>query len=172
MDFRTSQWAPLAINSVKTVHNPSYKAYKSVSSMKGRAVRATLVLVPLFGLHLMVTIYRPSDGGCVWMEIYYYCDYLLDGLQGAMVALIFCYLNGEVQNLLRRTYGHHLSLHSTAFRTGHRSSSLSGRSQNTMHTMVGLDNTTSATLEHADCPGGAPLLHRPHTGSSEKEERL
>ncbi|KAF0305526.1 Calcitonin gene-related peptide type 1 receptor [Amphibalanus amphitrite] len=140
--------------------------------MKGRAVRATLVLVPLFGLHLMVTIYRPSDGGCVWMEIYYYCDYLLDGLQGAMVALIFCYLNGEVQNLLRRTYGHHLSLHSTAFRTGHRSSSLSGRSQNTMHTMVGLDNTTSATLEHADCPGGAPLLHRPHTGSSEKEERL
>ncbi|KAF0303073.1 hypothetical protein FJT64_024921 [Amphibalanus amphitrite] len=35
MDFRTSQWAPLVINSVKTVHNPSYKAYKSVSSMQG-----------------------------------------------------------------------------------------------------------------------------------------
>ena len=26
MDFRTSQWAPLVINSVQTVHNPSYKA--------------------------------------------------------------------------------------------------------------------------------------------------
>ena len=77
----------------------------------------------------------------------------------------------QVQNLLRRTYGHHLSLHSPAFRTGHRSSSLSGRSQNTMHTMVGLDNTTSAALEPADCQGGAPLLHRPRAGS-EKEERL
>ena len=61
-----------------------------------RAVRATLVLVPLFGLHLVVTIYRPAHGTCVWMQIYYYGDYLLDGLQGAMVALIFCYLNGEV----------------------------------------------------------------------------
>ena len=61
-------------------------------------MRATLVLVPLFGLHLIVTIYRPAHGACVWMQIYYYGDYLLDGLQGAMVALIFCYLNGEVRH--------------------------------------------------------------------------
>lgn len=64
-----------------------------------RAVRATLILVPLFGLHLMVTMYRPTRGSCTWMEAYYYADYLLDGLQGAMVALIFCYLNGEVSSL-------------------------------------------------------------------------
>ena len=46
-----------------------------------KAVRATLVLVPLFGLHFVVTIYRPPDKGCDWIEVYYYVDYLLDGLQ-------------------------------------------------------------------------------------------
>ncbi|KAF0294148.1 hypothetical protein FJT64_008165 [Amphibalanus amphitrite] len=44
MDFRTSQWAPLVINSVKTVHNPSYKAYKSVSSMQGQRYLALVVI--------------------------------------------------------------------------------------------------------------------------------
>ena len=75
-----------------------------------------------------------------------------------------------MQNLLRRSYGHHLSLHSPSFRTGHRSSSLSGRSQNTMHTMVGLEHTSSA-LETASSPGAAPLLQRVGN-TSEKEARL
>jgi len=61
-----------------------------------KAVKATLVLVPLFGLHFGVTIYRPQSGICWWQEIYVYLDILLDGLQGAAVALIFCYINGEV----------------------------------------------------------------------------
>ena len=65
-----------------------------------KAVRATLVLLPLFGTHFVVTIYRPPSipGSCEWIEIYYYVDYILDGLQGFLVALIFCYVNGEVGN--------------------------------------------------------------------------
>ena len=63
-----------------------------------KAVRATLVLLPLFGTHFVVTIYRPPSipGSCKWIELYYYVDYILDGLQGFLVALIFCYVNGEV----------------------------------------------------------------------------
>ena len=61
-----------------------------------KAVRATLVLVPLFGLHFVITIYRPKDNGCEWIESYHYVNALLDGLQGALVAIIFCYGNGEV----------------------------------------------------------------------------
>ncbi|EFX69925.1 GPCR-like protein, family B [Daphnia pulex] len=69
-----------------------------------KAVRATLVLVPLFGLHFVVTIYRPSKDGCDWMEFYHYANALLDGLQGFLVAIIFCYGNGEVHYLLKRSY--------------------------------------------------------------------
>jgi hypothetical protein len=64
-----------------------------------KAVKATLVLVPLFGLHFAITIYRPQSGVCQWQELYVYLDILLDGLQGAVVALIFCYVNGEVLSL-------------------------------------------------------------------------
>lgn len=64
-----------------------------------KAVKATLVLVPLFGLHFGITMYRPQSGICQWQELYIYLDILLDGLQGAVVALIFCYVNGEVMSL-------------------------------------------------------------------------
>ncbi len=71
----------------------------SINSCR-KAVRATFVLVPLFGMHFMVTLYRPTSGDltCAWISAYYYVNDLLDGLQGGLVALIFCYANGEVRN--------------------------------------------------------------------------
>ncbi|GIY84728.1 calcitonin gene-related peptide type 1 receptor [Caerostris extrusa] len=69
-----------------------------------KAVRATLVLIPLFGLHFFLVIYKPHSGKCGILQAYTYFSYAMDGLQGCMVALIFCYLNGEVLYLLRRTH--------------------------------------------------------------------
>ena len=69
-----------------------------------KAVRATLVLVPLFGLHFILTIYRPQNQGCEWTELYHYFNALLDGLQGLLVAIIFCYANGEVSRLATHQY--------------------------------------------------------------------
>ncbi|XP_035216080.1 calcitonin gene-related peptide type 1 receptor-like isoform X2 [Stegodyphus dumicola] len=74
-----------------------------------KAVRATLVLVPLFGLHFFLVIYRPQSGECSVLEGYSYFSYVMDGLQGLLVSLIFCYLNGEVQGLLMRSF-HRLRL--------------------------------------------------------------
>ncbi|XP_035225931.1 calcitonin gene-related peptide type 1 receptor-like, partial [Stegodyphus dumicola] len=68
-----------------------------------KAVRATLVLVPLFGLHFFLVIYRPQYGECTALEGYTFLSYSMDGLQGFLVSLIFCYLNGEIQGLLRRS---------------------------------------------------------------------
>ncbi|XP_054720653.1 calcitonin gene-related peptide type 1 receptor-like [Uloborus diversus] len=69
-----------------------------------KAVRATLVLVPLFGLHFFLVIYRPQGGECLVLEIYSFLSYTMDGLQGLLVSLIFCYLNGEVIDLIRRSW--------------------------------------------------------------------
>ncbi|KAG8186925.1 hypothetical protein JTE90_000398 [Oedothorax gibbosus] len=68
-----------------------------------KAVRATLVLVPLFGLHFFLVMYRPQSGDCLMLEGYSYFAYAMDGLQGLLVSLIFCYLNGEVIELIRRS---------------------------------------------------------------------
>ncbi|XP_063224840.1 calcitonin gene-related peptide type 1 receptor-like [Bacillus rossius redtenbacheri] len=79
-------------------------SYSHESLQYRKAVRATLVLIPLFGLHFVVTIYRPSSGICHWEEYYVYADTLLDGLQGAFVAVIFCYWNSEIRSNLQRSY--------------------------------------------------------------------
>ncbi|PNF38042.1 hypothetical protein B7P43_G02350 [Cryptotermes secundus] len=83
-----------------------------------KAVKATLVLVPLFGLHFGITMYRPQSGICQWQELYIYLDILLDGLQGAAVALIFCYVNGEVHSLMRRSYRNFLELRNPSLSAG------------------------------------------------------
>ncbi|KAK2706359.1 calcitonin gene-related peptide type 1 receptor-like isoform X2 [Artemia franciscana] len=69
-----------------------------------KAVKATLFLIPLFGTHLFATIYRPTKGSCELVELYSYLNLLLDGLQGSLVSIIFCYSNNEIHNLLRRSY--------------------------------------------------------------------
>ena len=64
-----------------------------------KAVHATVVLLPLFGLHWLLTLYRPQEGAhCIWKNVYKYMNVVLDGLQGLMVAIAFCYRNGEVEN--------------------------------------------------------------------------
>ncbi|KAF8795858.1 Calcitonin gene-related peptide type 1 like protein [Argiope bruennichi] len=77
--------------------------YKKIFLRK--AVRATLVLVPLFGLHFCIIIYRPPQSTrCDLLTAYTYFSHAMDGLQGLLVSLIFCYMNGEVIYLQKRTY--------------------------------------------------------------------
>uniref|UniRef100_A0A914WTE7 G-protein coupled receptors family 2 profile 2 domain-containing protein n=1 Tax=Plectus sambesii TaxID=2011161 RepID=A0A914WTE7_9BILA len=63
-----------------------------------KAVRATLILLPVFGLHFLLTIYRLP---ILAHEIF---NLLLDGLQGFFVAIIICYTNGRVTECLHKTW--------------------------------------------------------------------
>ncbi len=63
-----------------------------------KAVKATMVLLPLFGLHWLLTLYRPQGGHCIWLTFYKYLNVSLDGLQGLAVSVAFCYRNAEVRN--------------------------------------------------------------------------
>lgn len=69
-----------------------------------KAVRATLILVPLFGLHFFLVIYHPQSSNCEILEVYSYFSHAMDGFQGMIVAIIFCYVNNEVLYLLKRSY--------------------------------------------------------------------
>jgi len=68
------------------------------------AVQACSVLVPLFGLQWLVTFYRLNSGGCYLLAAYKYTDVLLDSLQGFIVSVTFCYRNGEIITLLKRSH--------------------------------------------------------------------
>lgn len=56
-----------------------------------------MMVVPLFGLQYIVTIYRPMEIGCEWYDFYQIINNVIEGGTGAVVALIYCYTNSEVQ---------------------------------------------------------------------------
>ncbi|XP_077554628.1 calcitonin gene-related peptide type 1 receptor-like isoform X3 [Haemaphysalis longicornis] len=65
-----------------------------------KAVRATLILLPLLGLHYLMTPFRP-DKGSIFLA-YEIISVLVTSLQGLCVALLFCFFNGEVLSVLRK----------------------------------------------------------------------
>uniref|UniRef100_A0A668AK56 Growth hormone releasing hormone receptor 2 n=1 Tax=Myripristis murdjan TaxID=586833 RepID=A0A668AK56_9TELE len=68
---------------VNQSEGPSYK----------RLLRSTLLLVPLFGLHYVVFALFPDSVGT---GPRLYLELLLGSFQGFIVALLYCFLNGEV----------------------------------------------------------------------------
>lgn len=94
-------------NIIRVLITKLQATHSNEPSQYRKAVRAVLVLVPLFGLHFLLTISLPNAGHCIAIDLYYYFGHLIDGLQGFIVSLIFCYFNGEVMNLLKRSYNRH-----------------------------------------------------------------
>ncbi|KAL5007063.1 hypothetical protein ScPMuIL_015869 [Solemya velum] len=68
-----------------------------------RALRATFVLIPLFGVQLFLTIYRPPANTPSGLEYDRMSAFVMNS-QGFFVALIFCFVNGEVHSHLKRTW--------------------------------------------------------------------
>ncbi|CAI9532686.1 unnamed protein product [Staurois parvus] len=67
-----------------------------------RLTKSTLLLIPLFGVHYMVfTVFQmPSFSECqIWFEL------CVGSFQGLVVAILYCFLNTEVQGELKRKWG-------------------------------------------------------------------
>ncbi|XP_061180321.1 calcitonin gene-related peptide type 1 receptor-like [Saccostrea echinata] len=73
-----------------------------------RAVKATFVLIPLFGIQLFVTLYRvpiSKEGGIEYERF----TIVVDHSQGVFVAILFCYINGEVISNLKKSWRRRLN---------------------------------------------------------------
>lgn len=66
--------------------------------------KATLFLMPIFGSQFLLTAFRPNTTNCTAEQIYYYVTYAVEGLQGFIVAMLYCYVNKEVRMLIKATY--------------------------------------------------------------------
>jgi hypothetical protein len=79
-----------------------------ISQQTKTTVRVTAFLIPLFGFHILVISNRSivPDNSCAAQDIYTYISYVIEVLQGVMVAILFCYMNSEVhremKNALRK----------------------------------------------------------------------
>lgn len=64
-----------------------------------KAVRATLILVPLFGLHFILIPFRP-DQGSTFERAYQTFSAILVSMQGFCVACLFCFANHDVHQTM------------------------------------------------------------------------
>ncbi|KAL8561875.1 hypothetical protein ACOMHN_046999 [Nucella lapillus] len=120
----------------------------SEESQYRRAVKATLIMIPLLGVNNLVLLVRPHMGRVgilVWKVI----SAFLVAYQGASVALIFCFFNGEVMTLLRRKWSQWR--HSGGYDPAGGGLLSGGRHRSTSHTLaVTLDE--SGACSATTCP--------------------
>lgn len=127
------------------------QAHPNEPSNYRKALKATFVLLPLFGLQQFAVIYRPHTGTKVDF-IYEIVQTVFINTQGAIVSLIFCFLNGEVHTYLRNCIGRHTKLGSSL--NYNRKSSMSSATQ---FTSVASARRATKQYETSDSAGYIPL---------------
>ncbi|MBN3298019.1 CALCR protein, partial [Amia calva] len=90
------------LNIVRVLVTKLRDTHRAESNMYMKAVRATLILVPLLGIQFVVVPWRPENR--LAGEIYDYVMNVLMHYLGLLVSTIFCFFNGEVQAALKRQW--------------------------------------------------------------------
>ncbi|XP_038175374.1 calcitonin receptor [Arvicola amphibius] len=90
------------LNIVRVLVTKLRQTHQAEAYMYLKAVKATMVLVPLLGIQFVVFPWRPSNK--ILGKIYDYVMHTLIHFQGFFVATIYCFFNHEVQVAVKRQW--------------------------------------------------------------------
>ncbi|ESO99712.1 hypothetical protein LOTGIDRAFT_141719, partial [Lottia gigantea] len=93
----------LLFTKLTAVNCPSSRRYRY-----RRLAKSTIILVPLFAVYYMGFIWLPDDLDPLSQLIELYIEMLFNSFQGFLVALLFCFLNAEVQNEIKKKWYRHV----------------------------------------------------------------
>ncbi|XP_008193265.1 PDF receptor isoform X2 [Tribolium castaneum] len=98
------------INIIRVLIVKLRESHTSEIEQVRKAVRAAIFLLPLMGIAniLFWMGYRFTQG---WkLALWSYTSYFLNTFQGFFVAILYCFLNGEVQTAVKNSFYLHMSL--------------------------------------------------------------
>ncbi|XP_054464853.1 calcitonin gene-related peptide type 1 receptor [Anoplopoma fimbria] len=90
------------LNIVRVLITKLKETHCAESTAYMKAVRATLILIPLLGVQFILVPWRPE--GRISRAIYDFFVNIFCHFQGLLVAIIFCFCNAEAQTALRRKW--------------------------------------------------------------------
>uniref|UniRef100_A0A3B5BIM5 Secretin receptor-like n=1 Tax=Stegastes partitus TaxID=144197 RepID=A0A3B5BIM5_9TELE len=76
-------------------------AQRSEFSQYKRLIKSTFFLVALFGLHYILFVFLPVQVSSSVFKIWTFAELALSSTQGFVVAVLYCFMNGEVGTLFR-----------------------------------------------------------------------
>nr|XP_020670419.1 vasoactive intestinal polypeptide receptor 1 [Pogona vitticeps] len=87
---------------VQKLHSPDVG--RNETSQYSRLAKSTLLLIPLFGIHYTIFAFYPDTAKKEVLEVKLVFELVLGSFQGFVVAVLYCFLNGEVQAELKRKW--------------------------------------------------------------------
>ncbi|XP_030827096.1 vasoactive intestinal polypeptide receptor 1 [Camarhynchus parvulus] len=84
---------------VQKLHSPDVG--HNETSQYSRLAKSTLLLIPLFGIHYIMFAFFPDNFKA---EVKLVFELVVGSFQGFVVAVLYCFLNGEVQAELKRKW--------------------------------------------------------------------
>ncbi|XP_051946981.1 calcitonin gene-related peptide type 1 receptor [Xyrauchen texanus] len=90
------------LNIVRVLITKLRVTHQTETNVYMKAVRATIILVPLLGAQFILVPLQPNERNA--LNVYELFMNILTHFQGLLVAIIFCFCNREVQSALRRKF--------------------------------------------------------------------
>lgn len=79
-------------------------AQRNEFSQYKRLIKSTFFLVALFGLHYILFVFLPVEVSSSVFQIKTFAELALSSTQGFVVAVLYCFMNGEVQHEFQRRW--------------------------------------------------------------------